>query len=327
MNPFFSIIVPVYNVAPYIRECLDSVLAQTFNDWEAICVDDGSSDESGSILDLYASKDSRFKILHQANAGVSSARNLAIGQLKGAWTFFLDSDDVLSPSALAKISEITDIKQDIDIVRFGLVQFQDGEQVKWPHSDDNATTFVDTKLYLPTTVTGGWFCQRCYKSTLVKQVKFPELRNGEDVVFMAKCNCLANAIAVIPDVLYGYRQRAMSASRLQSSLRLVRQIIGYTSQSLLEFDLSGKSLNNEYLRGLCNVATEELSWHIIKMPYGDRNMAWQEAFHCWKSLLKLRILPVVQRVRIGVVVALPFRLLAICFFAFPRKLKLIGIHR
>ena len=65
MNPVFSIIIPVYNVAPYLRECLDSVLAQTFADWEAICVDDGSTDGSGAILDEYAAKDARFRIVHQ----------------------------------------------------------------------------------------------------------------------------------------------------------------------------------------------------------------------------------------------------------------------
>lgn len=68
MKPFFSIIVPVYNVAPYLHECLDSVIAQTFTDWECLCVDDGSTDDSGAILDEYAQKDPRFRVFHQANA-------------------------------------------------------------------------------------------------------------------------------------------------------------------------------------------------------------------------------------------------------------------
>lgn len=76
----FSIIIPVYNVAPYLRECLDSVLAQICTDWEweAICVDDGSTDGSGAILDEYAARDGRFKVIHQTNAGVSAARNAAL---------------------------------------------------------------------------------------------------------------------------------------------------------------------------------------------------------------------------------------------------------
>ncbi len=108
MCPFFSIVIPVYNVAPYLRECLDSVLAQTFGDWEALCVDDGSTDGSSDILDEYAAKDKRFRIIHQANAGVSVARNAAINMAQGDWTGFLDSDDVWLPWLLEGIKESID---------------------------------------------------------------------------------------------------------------------------------------------------------------------------------------------------------------------------
>lgn len=100
MRSFFSIIIPVYNVAPYLRECLDSVLAQTFTDWEAICVDDGSTDGSGAILDEYAAKDKRFRVIHQKNAGVSVARNVALDSIRGEWFLFLDGDDLLRNDAL-----------------------------------------------------------------------------------------------------------------------------------------------------------------------------------------------------------------------------------
>ena len=98
--PKFSIIIPVYNVAPYLRECLDSVLAQTYTDWEAICVDDGSTDGSGAILDEYAARDSHFRIIHQTNAGVSVARNVALDVAHGEWVWFVDGDDLIHPEAL-----------------------------------------------------------------------------------------------------------------------------------------------------------------------------------------------------------------------------------
>ena len=100
MKPFFSIIIPVYNVEPYLRECLDSVLVQTFPDWECLCVDDGSIDDSGAILDEYAQKDPRFRVFHKRNAGVSSARNLALDNVKGEWVVFLDGDDVFEKNTL-----------------------------------------------------------------------------------------------------------------------------------------------------------------------------------------------------------------------------------
>lgn len=113
MKPFFSIVIPVYNVAPYLRECLDSVRAQTFTDWECICVDDGSTDESPAILDGYAETDPRFRVVHQPNAGVSAARNKGLDEAKGEWIGFLDADDIwrtdlLQMSGCDRASDSTD---------------------------------------------------------------------------------------------------------------------------------------------------------------------------------------------------------------------------
>ena len=91
----FSIIIPVYNVEKYLRDCLDSVLAQTYPDWEAVCVNDGSTDGSSVILEEYSSKDSRFKVFNQANGGLSLARNTGLDEAKGDYILFLDSDDWL----------------------------------------------------------------------------------------------------------------------------------------------------------------------------------------------------------------------------------------
>lgn len=98
--PLISIIIPVYKVEPYLRQCLDSVLAQTYPHWEAICINDGSPDNCGAILDEYAAKDSRFIVIHQENQGVSVARNRGLGIMKGKYLTLLDADDWLSPNAL-----------------------------------------------------------------------------------------------------------------------------------------------------------------------------------------------------------------------------------
>ena len=99
----FSIIIPCYKVEKYIRECLDSVLAQNILDWEAICVDDGSPDRTGAILDEYATKDSRIEVIHQANGGLSAARNAALKVAKGDWIYYLDSDDLMGPGTLEAV--------------------------------------------------------------------------------------------------------------------------------------------------------------------------------------------------------------------------------
>jgi len=96
----FSIIIPVYNVEKYIADCLNSVLKQSFQDWEAICVDDGSTDNSPAILSEYASKDSRIKVITQNNAGTAAARNSGLEEASGDYVFFLDSDDWIEEEAL-----------------------------------------------------------------------------------------------------------------------------------------------------------------------------------------------------------------------------------
>ena len=103
----FSIIIPVYNVEKYLRDCLDSVLAQTYPDWEAVCVNDGSTDGSGTILEEYASKDSRFKVITKANGGLSSARNAGLERAEGDYVLFLDSDDWLEVKALEILANNT----------------------------------------------------------------------------------------------------------------------------------------------------------------------------------------------------------------------------
>lgn len=101
----FSVIIPVYNVEAYLIECLNSVLDQTFEDWEAICVNDGSTDNSAAILEEYSHKDGRFKMVSQPNGGLSAARNTGLKAATGEYVLFLDSDDWLETKALEIVSK------------------------------------------------------------------------------------------------------------------------------------------------------------------------------------------------------------------------------
>ena len=114
-NPLISIIIPVYNVEDYIRPCLDSILTQTYTNFEAILVDDGSKDGSGRICDEYAEKDSRFVVVHKDNEGVAKARITAFDHSKGELITFIDSDDYVSPLYLEELSKPI-IEKDADMV-------------------------------------------------------------------------------------------------------------------------------------------------------------------------------------------------------------------
>ena len=102
-NPLVSVIIPVYNVGKYLRQCLDSVLAQTYTEYEVLLIDDGSTDSSADICREYCKKDSRFKLYQKQNGGASSARNLGLFHSKGKYVYFLDSDDEITTNAIGKM--------------------------------------------------------------------------------------------------------------------------------------------------------------------------------------------------------------------------------
>lgn len=119
-----SIIVPVYKVEPYLRKCLDSILAQTFTNFEVILVDDGSPDNSGKICDEYAIKDSRVRVIHKENGGLSSARNAGIDIAQGKYLGFVDSDDYIAEDMYEVLYENLKF-YDADISSVEIIPFRD----------------------------------------------------------------------------------------------------------------------------------------------------------------------------------------------------------
>ena len=134
MKSFLSIIVPVYKVEPYLRECLDSIAASELDCWEAILVDDGSPDGCPQICDEYAARDSRFRVIHQENAGVAAARNTGLDVAQGEWVWFVDSDDVVDMRPVGGIiawltndNAKHNANDEVDLVMFDLKSFKDNE--------------------------------------------------------------------------------------------------------------------------------------------------------------------------------------------------------
>lgn len=211
----FSIIIPVYNVEPYLRDCLDSVLHQTFADWEAVCVNDGSTDHSGEILEDYAANDSRFKVLAKPNGGLSSARNAGMVVAKGDYILFLDSDDWLEPNALETIvKEVND--ED-------MLCFSGRRYFEAPQSFNPADQLVEKaynsgmEYYNENALQHRDFAFVCvvlraYKrSFLVNNgLVFKEGIFHEDNLFTPKACFFAKQVKVVNACLYDYRVRAHS---------------------------------------------------------------------------------------------------------------------
>lgn len=131
-----SIIIPVYNVEQYLQECLDSILSQTYSNFEVILINDGSLDDSSKICDKYAHKDKRIRVIHQKNSGVSAARNKGIDNANGEWITFVDSDDWLDPDFLASFQ----LSNDIDVSVTGLCY------MRWPERFEIKTWTFEEKI-------------------------------------------------------------------------------------------------------------------------------------------------------------------------------------
>ena len=119
IKPLISVIIPVYNSELYLKECLDSVINQTYKKIEIICVDDGSTDHSLDILNFYQKKDSRIKVFTQENSGPSAARNKALDMAKGDYISFVDSDDFLKPDTYSTLIEYATQERSWDLIIFG----------------------------------------------------------------------------------------------------------------------------------------------------------------------------------------------------------------
>lgn len=204
MNPLVSIIVPVYKVEKYIRRCIDSILSQTYQDFELIIIDDGSPDHSGKICDEYAKKDRRIHVIHQENQGISAARNTGIKKSCGEYLCFVDSDDYVNVHLLSTvIPQMTEKNADAAIfnaqVVYGRVY---GKILGW-NIQSNQVESSQIKQYL---LQGydSYVWKKIYKRIIWKDIVFPIGKKYEDLYVIAHLVQNISNIIAIPNILYYY---------------------------------------------------------------------------------------------------------------------------
>lgn len=264
-----SVIVPVFNVEKYLRPCLDSILVQTYSNIEIILVDDGSSDSSGHICDEYAGKDSRVKVLHKENGGVSKARNSGIGVAQGEYLSFIDGDDTVDPDYLGLMLREM-IANDVDIVRLAWER-GGGDYTYHVKFDRHGKYLVDESR-----MNDLHLCENrwgLFKSSL--NVRFNEnLKNGEDSLYVVEnfVRSTKRRMLLINKPLYHYTIVFDSASDLKPSERIGKHQ-KYFDQALLlknqfpqiEF-LVRKHVYTDYFLLMCDMidrgVTEENSFTL-----------------------------------------------------------------
>lgn len=220
----FAVIIPVYNAGSFLSDCLDSLFSQKYKNWNAYCVDDGSSDSSGEILDDYAKKDSRIKVFHKENCGVSSARNYALDRIGDEqWVAFLDADDYLSPYFFTDIQDaIHNIHNHdkIDYIRLfpqrtNKRYLKMGEGNSKP--DAKRSYYAVSNLdYFKKENVGGFVASMVVKAEIIKNqnIRFVEtMKILEDQVFSIECATFANIILMYPGNYYFYYSNNNSATR------------------------------------------------------------------------------------------------------------------
>lgn len=206
-NPRISVIVPVYNVEKYLNRCMDSLLAQTYHNLQIILVDDGSQDGSGAICDEYATLDSRIRVIHKENGGLSSARNAGLKIADGEYIGYVDSDDWIEPDMYyLMIQAIKDNNAQLAACRYKQVT-PDG--VIDNGSPDIISLSRDELLDIyvnehPKYVIYNSVWSKLYSRELVEDLQFPEGKNSEDIIYTTKAFCRLDRAVYIDKGLYNY---------------------------------------------------------------------------------------------------------------------------
>ena len=244
-----SIIVPVYNVEEYVSECIDSILAQTFTDWELILINDGSTDNSGKICDEYAQKDSRIKVIHKENGGLSSARNVGLDITKGEYITFIDSDDrIIGENVFQRLIEILSKDSEIDIVQYDVIH-------KWQSTEEHKRIYPFKTYYNKENILKAYLTEdihvacwdKIFKAEIFKDIRFPLGQISEDIAIIPQIVENTNKLVTTNIGYYGYRYRENSITTSNYDFKKIRS--AYQScYKYLSYAYQYKSLHAHILK-------------------------------------------------------------------------------
>lgn len=271
----FSIIIPVYKVENYLQECIESVINQTYSNWELILVDDGSPDRCGEICDEYAAKDQRIRVIHKENGGLSSARNAGLNMANGDYVIFLDSDDYWYLSTmLEEINEKID-KCDPDILIFGMLKYFQNqnrlESVPLPVCSvvENFSFEKKIEYLILKNIYSACACDKVYKKELLdtNEIRFKEGFRSEDIDWCAKLLLCRPKICCIEKNYYVYRQQQGESISSTVDIKHLYDILYMIDENL---DLAKKQRLDSVMHFLakyyvmCMANTHRLSRELFK---------------------------------------------------------------
>ena len=206
-QPLVSVIMPVYNCERFLTEAIESVISQSYQNWELLIVDDGSKDKSVSIIEAYVEKDSRIRLYKNESGehGPGIARNYGMEHISGKYTYFIDSDDWIEKDLLQDTVTLAE-KTNADIVPFGFVIEDNGKQIKKPLKPCGNFEFQDFKSIANEIVRGTWSeCHELIRSELLQDVRHNKYKTCEDICFQMDLLCNVRKVCGIDKEYYHYR--------------------------------------------------------------------------------------------------------------------------
>lgn len=254
----FSIIIPIYNTAEYLENCLDSIINQNFNNFEIICINDGSTDNSTEILKKYTKIDSRIKAISQKNSGIGKTRNKAIEIANGEYLVFVDSDDFIKSEFLNYIVQNIINKPDVVIFGADTLYENNGEITQGQYS---CTGFkkVYNKEDLFKYHSVIW--NKIYKTKFIKEnnILNSTTPNTEDQIFVLKALLLAQKINIISKNLYIYRKNRQGSITNRKLKNDISPIV--ITKEICEFLSNNEQFNNTYEKIMTKYITKSISWY------------------------------------------------------------------
>ena len=280
MNPLISVIIPIYNVEKYLARCVDSIVNQTYKNLEIILVDDGSPDLCPQMCDDYAEKESRIKVVHKKNGGLSDARNAGMAVATGEYISFIDSDDYVSDDFFECLLDVMN-KENSDIAECSVVKLYEDNRFD-EFSDDLSVKTYDTQDAMSALIAENPFHQhvwnKLYKTELVKDIPYAVGKLNEDEFWTYQVFGRANKVSKLNNTMYYYFQRNSSIMG-----------VGYNIRRLDA--LEGKANRQKYIEN----NFPELSTQAKIDLYGSCMFAYQSVLKFLSGADKKKALSIIKK--------------------------------
>lgn len=303
--PAISVIVPVYKVEKYINKCIDSILEQTFIDFELLLVDDGSPDNCGAICDTYAQRDKRVKVIHKENGGLSDARNVALDVMQGEYVFFVDSDDWITNDALETMYSALR-RTGAEVATGNIISvYEDGKE-KTLYSPTSVETILKGEELL-TTLLRPNACNRLYKAEIFKNLRYPVERLYEDAFVYHKILAQIDSMVLTGKCSYFYLVRNGSIMNSKYNIKFTDIVDAvYDRAKWLDSIGQNKLANETRLFVYSQVAVAYAHIDKKNSEYLKRLNEIKIIYdECYEKLIRANYIGVKQKVRLFVLKKMP----------------------